>query len=429
MDNNGTEINKMTGEEENNRKKKLAGYLPGIMICLACAIFGFTGGRIWQMAKDKSVLGEMRGKGGVSSTEEELDVEGIAGKIQYLKNQIEGYYLEEADYEEVENYIYKGMLAGLGDPYSEYYTQEEYAQMMESTAGAYCGIGATLQQNQEDGTCTVVSTFEGSPAREAGLTAGDRIIRVDDTDVTGMDLNQLVSYVKGEENTGVVLTIIRDASTMEVEVIRRTIEVETVTYEMLSDGIGYISISEFDDVSLSQFQKALAELENQGMKGLLVDLRNNPGGVLTVVNDILDEILPESLLVYTEDKYGNRQDYYADDEKQTDVPMVVLVNEYSASASEIFAGAMKDYGRATLVGTTTYGKGIVQRIVDLEDGSAIKLTIAKYYTPSGENIHGTGITPDIEIELSEEAKKAEELTPELDNQLQKGLEILKEKIQ
>lgn len=427
MDNNEIEVKEIKEEQEEKGIKKL---LPVLMICLACAIFGFTAGRTWQLIKDKAAIEDLFGGDGTASTSEELDVEGVATKINYLRNQIEGYYLEAIDYENVEDYIYKGMLVGLNDPYSEYYTEEEYAQMMESTAGAYCGIGATLQQNQEDGTCTVVSTFDNSPAREAGLIAGDSIIKVDDTDVVGMDLNQIVSYVKGEENTTVLLTILRDAKTLEVEVTRRTIEIETVSYKMLESGIGYIQLSEFDEISLSQFQKALTDLESLGMKGLIVDLRNNPGGVLTVVNDILDQILPKGLLVYTEDKYGNRQDYYSDDEHQMkDIPMVVLINEYSASASEIFAGAMKDYGRATLIGKTTYGKGIVQRIVDLEDGSAMKLTIAKYYTPSGENIHGVGISPDIEVELSEEAVLSEELLPEDDAQLQKGIEVLSEKMQ
>lgn len=426
MDNNEIEVREVDEEKEAKGIKKR---LPVIMICLACAVFGFTGGRTWQLVKDKAAITKLYGNGGTASTSEELDVEGVATKINHLKNQIEGYYLEEIDYENVENYIYKGMLAGLNDPYSTYYTEEEYAQMMESTAGAYCGIGATLQQNQTDGTCTVVNTFENSPAREAGILAGDVLLKADETDISGMDLNQIVSYVKGEEGTTVVLTVLRDGKTLEIEVTRRTIEIETVSYELMENNIGYIRLTEFDDVSLSQFQKALTELEKQGMKGLIVDLRDNPGGVLTVVNDILDQVLPKGLLVYTEDKYGNRQDYYSDDSYQIeDIPMVVLINENSASASEIFAGAMKDYGRATLVGTTTYGKGIVQRIVDLEDGSAMKLTIAKYYTPSGENIHGVGIEPDIEEPLSEEAAAMEELTPEKDNQLQKGIQVLLEKI-
>lgn len=421
------DYNEMEVKEERNSGKKL---LPLVIVCIFCAILGFTAGRTYQLIKDKQAVSGLLGDNDTSSTSEALNVEGVTDKIKYLQNQIEGYYLEDVDYENVEDYIYKGMLAGLGDPYADYYTKEEYALMMESTSGTYCGIGATLQQNVEDGTCTVVNTFDNSPAKEAGLLAGDVIVKVDDVEVMGMDLNQIVSYVKGEKDSKVVLTILRDTKTLEIEVTRRTIEVETITYEMLEDNIGYILLTEFDEVSLTQFQKALTDLEAQGMKGLIVDLRNNPGGVLTVVNDILDQILPEGLLVYTEDKYGNRQDYYSDEEHQmADIPMVVLINEYSASASEIFAGAMKDYDRATLIGKTTYGKGIVQRIVDLEDGSAIKLTIAKYYTPSGENIHGVGIAPDIDVELSDEAKSAEELLPENDTQLQKGIEVLKQEIQ
>ena len=410
--------------EEKESKKGMV-RLPVLAALLL--VVGFLTGRTYQMIQDHN-FGSRAGKSDITSTSETLNLEGITDKINYLRRQIDGYYLEEVDYENVEEYIYKGMLAGLDDPYSEYYTPEEYQLMMESTAGTYCGIGAVLMQNGEDKSCTITSVLKGSPAEEAGLAPEDVILKVDDLDVVGMDLNQIVSYVKGEENSKVRLTILRDGETTEIQVTRRTIEVETVTSKMLEDEIGYIFLSEFDEVSPEQFQTALEDLKAQGMKGLIVDLRNNPGGVLTVVNEILDGILPEGLLVYTEDKYGNRQDYYSDEEHQLEIPMVVLINEYSASASEIFAGAMKDYDRATLVGTTTYGKGIVQRIVDLEDGSAMKLTIAKYYTPSGQNIHDVGIEPDVVVELPEELKEKTELTLEEDTQLQSGIRILQDKI-
>ncbi len=409
---------------EENRGGWLKALFAGLLLLMA----GFALGSIFQAGRNGGGAVQFPQNGGTYSSQEEFDMEAVSRKIQLLNTEIENYYLEEADYGELEEGIYKGLLSGLGDPYSEYYTGEEYSQIMESASGAYCGIGATLSQNREDGTCTIVGIFEGSPAEEAGLQLQDVIVKVEDMEVTGMDLSQIVSYVKGEENTKVRLTVLREGKEQEVTLTRKTIEIETISFEMLENQIGYIYLSEFDEVSTEQFKAALQELTSQGMKGLVVDLRNNPGGMLTVVVELLDELLPEGLLVYTEDKYGSRQEYTSDADQMTDVPMAVLVNEYSASASEIFAGAMKDYGRATLVGATTYGKGIVQRIMALQDGSAIKLTIAKYYTPKGNDIHGKGIEPDVAVELSEEAKAQPVLEKAQDNQLQTALAVLQEKI-
>lgn len=404
---------------EEERKSNL---VRNLVVGLFILMLGFGMGSLFQTLQSSGNQ-ETTGNG-TYSTEKEMDMEAINKKLQLLNTEIENYYLDEVDYTSLEEGIYKGLLSGLGDPYSEYYTGEEYKQIMESTSGSYCGIGATLSLNQEDGTCTVVNTFDGSPAEEGGLLAGDIIYKVEDMEVTGMDLSKIVSYVKGEEGTKVKLTLIRDGKEKEVTLTRRTIEISTVTYEMKENQIGYIALSEFDEVSTEQFRAALEDLEKQGMKGLVVDLRNNPGGMLTVVVDILDMFLPEGTVVYTEDKYGNRQDYTATSQVVTEVPMTVLVNGYSASASEIFAGAMKDYGRGTLVGTTTYGKGIVQRIMDLQDGSAIKLTIAAYYTPKGNNIHGKGIEPDVEVELTDENTTPDENGEIQDVQLEKAMELL-----
>lgn len=404
-------------------EEKKSNLLRNLVVGLFLLMLGFGMGSFFQCLHGTKAL--KGSENGTYSTEDNLDMEAIEGKLQLLNTEIENYYLEDVDYANLEEGIYKGMLSGLGDPYSEYYTGEEYKQIMESTSGAYCGIGATLSQNQEDGSCTVVNTFEGSPAAEGGLLEGDVIYKVEDVEVTGMDLSQVVSYIKGEEGTKVRLAIVRDGRERDVTLERRKIEVSTVTYEMKENQIGYIALSEFDEVSTSQFKAALEDLESQGMKGLVVDLRNNPGGMLTVVVEILDMFLPEGTVVYTEDKYGQRQNYTASANVVTEVPMAVLVNGYSASASEIFAGAIKDYERGALVGTTTYGKGIVQRIMNLKDGSAIKLTVAGYFTPKGNNIHGKGVEPDVEIQLTEENTAPDESGNARDPQLEKALELLR----
>lgn len=396
-----------------------------LVVGLFLLMLGFGLGSLFQSLHSTGL--PKSGENGTYSTEGKLNLEAVDKKLQLLNTEIAAYYLEDVDYTALEDGIYKGMLSGLGDPYSEYYTVSEYKQIMESTSGEYCGIGATLSQSKEDGSCTVVNTFDGSPAAEGGILAGDIIYKVEDMEVAGMDLSQIVSYIKGEEGTKVKLTILRDGRERAVTLERRTIEISTVAYEMKEGQIGYIQLSEFDDVSTEQFKAALEDLESRGMKGLVVDLRNNPGGLLNVVVEILDMFLPEGTVVYTEDKYGQRQNYASSADVMTEAPVAVLVNEYSASASEIFAGAMKDYGRGTLVGTTTYGKGIVQRIMDLQDGSAIKLTVAAYYTPKGNNIHGKGVKPDVEVELTEENTAPDENGQTHDIQLEKALEVLKKK--
>ena len=252
-----------------------------------------------------------------------------------------------------------------------------------------------------------------------------------DMEVTGVDLTMVVSQIKGEENTQVTISVVREGEEdyLELQVERRTIEIRTVSSAMLEDRIGYISITSFDDVTTDQFIKALDELEAQGMDGLIVDLRDNGGGLVSSVCAILDRLLPEGLIVYTEDKYGNREEEHSDAEHYFDKPLAVLVNGNSASASEIFAGAIKDYGIGTLVGTKTYGKGIVQKIYPLQDGTAVKLTVSKYYTPKGNNIHEIGIEPDVEIDLEESLKKEAVVPLEKDNQLQKAKELVLEKME
>ncbi|MEZ3488153.1 MAG: S41 family peptidase [Lachnospiraceae bacterium] len=344
-------------------------------------------------------------------------------KISTLKSLIDSSYIGDVDEEALQEGIYKGFVDGLGDPYSVYYDEDETKTLIESTEGEYDGIGAVLSQDISTGIVTLVQIYDDSPASEAGLLDNDILYKVEDIEVTGMDLSEVVSHIKGEKGTKVNLTVLRGESREEVTVtaVRNTIQAQTVKYRMLEDSIGYIAVSEFDLVTFDQYQAALNDLTNQGMKGLVVDLRNNPGGNLSTVCDMVDLMLPKGLIVYTEDKEGNRQEMESDDEHQFGLQLAVLVNGSSASASEIFAGAIQDYGTGKIVGTKSYGKGVVQQIFDLKDGTCVKLTIAEYFTPKGRNIHGKGITPDVEIEY-----ERDEANPEADNQLDKAVEVLKE---
>ncbi len=344
----------------------------------------------------------------------------IEEKIDKMDKLISSYYLnpEDIDLDKLEQGIYAGYVAGLEEDYTTYYTPEEFASVMESTSGKYSGIGAYVSQNMSTGLITIVKPFEGGPAAEAGIQKDDILYAVEGEEVSGEDLNMVVAKLKGEEGTAVQVTIYRalEDRYIDVEVTRAVVNVPTVTYRMLEDGIGYIQISEFGEVTAEQFAAAAEDLEAQGVQSLIFDLRDNGGGLLDSVCDILDRVLPKELLVYTEDKDGNREEEWALDDDRIDMPMAVLVNGNTASASEIFTGALKDYDEAEIIGTTTFGKGIVQSIIPMADGSAVKLTSAKYYTPSGVCIHGTGIEPDQVVEYDREAEE--------DNQLQAAVDYL-----
>ncbi len=326
----------------------------------------------------------------------------IEEKLDTIDKVISNYYLnqDEIDLDQMEQGIYAGYVAGLDEDYTTYYSPEEFALFMESSSGQYSGIGAYVSQNMSTGIITIVKPFEGAPAADAGIEKDDVLYAVEGEEVTGEDLNMVVAKLKGEEGTSVKVTIYRPSEDkyIDFDVTRAVVNVPTVTYKMLDNQMGYIQISEFDEVTAEQFNAAVEELEAQGMKSLIFDLRDNGGGLLDSVCDVLDTALPKELLTYTEDKDGNREEEWATDDDRIDVPMAVLVNGNTASASEIFTGALKDYDEAEIIGTTTFGKGIVQSIIPLSDGSAVKLTSAKYYTPSGVCIHGTGIEPDQVVE-------------------------------
>lgn len=351
-----------------------------------------------------------------------LDQE-TAEKLEVLEQLVNKMYFGDVDQEELRSGIYEGYISGLDDPYSVYYDEKATEEMMETTSGEYDGIGAVMSQNLETGVITVSQVYEGSPAEKAGIRAEDILYKVDGEEVTDRELNEVVTDIKGEKGTKVTLTLLRGEKREEIETVavRETLEYRTVSSEMMDDGIGYIQITEFDGVTYDQYTEAYAELEDQGMQGLIVDLRGNPGGNLDTVCDILDTILPEGLIVYTEDKEGTRDEKVSDEEHQIDIPMAVLVNGYSASASEIFSGAVQDYGLGKIVGTQTYGKGVVQQIFDLKDGTSVKLTISEYFTPKGRSIDGEGITPDVEVEY-----EYDEENPDKDNQLEKALDVVRE---
>lgn len=349
----------------------------------------------------------------------------VQSKLEMLELYIRGYYLDEIDDDQMEDYLYYGLVAGLGDPYAAYYNEEETQSMLDSSSGNYCGIGAVFSQNLVTGVITVTRVYEGCPSYEAGLLPEDILYQVEGEEVTGQDLTNVVTKIKGEEGTEVTLTMIRGEETLDFTMKRQMIEVPTIEHEMLENQVGYIIITEFDGVTDEQFKTALTELQNQGMEKLVIDLRNNGGGSVESVCNIADELLPEGAIVYTEYK-GKEREARNSEADCINIPMSVIINGASASASEILSGALQDYGVATIVGTQSYGKGIVQSILDLQDGTALKLTTAKYYTPNGNDIHGVGITPDVEIDLPEELKTEVTLSFEEDVQLQKAIEVLQQ---
>jgi len=360
-----------------------------------------------------------------------IDWDKVSRKSNQLYNTIDDYYLNEIDNDKMQDGIYKGMVDSLGDQYTVYYTADEYKQFTTASSGTYCGIGVAVSQNVTTGAITIVKTFKKGSGAEEGMLPGDVIYKVAGKKIEGLELSKVVSQIKGEEGTFVKVTVLRNGKEIEFNLERRQLEIDTVTYRMEEkDGkkIGYIAVSEFDEVTASQFKSALKDLEKEGMQGLVIDLRDNPGGLLDVTCEMLDRMIKKGILVYTVDKNGKRVDEEATDNLSFDKPVAILVNGNSASASEVFSGAMKDYKAATLVGTNTFGKGIVQSIVPFEDGTAMKVTVSKYYTPNGVNIHGTGIKPDVVEELNKEALKDGKLDRKEDNQLDKALDVVVKKM-
>lgn len=326
----------------------------------------------------------------------------VEGKLNAIDSVLESFYFGDVDDETAKDNIYKAYLSSYGDKYTMYYTADEYKALKESTNGKFYGIGAVCQLSGEGGVL-LVDVYDNGAGYQAGLRSGDRVVNVDGRDITGMELSSAVALIKGDKGTSVTLEVIRGTERLTFCAVRDAVEAKTVSYTLLDNNIGYLSISQFEEVTTKQFKAAVEDLQSQGMKGLVIDIRNNPGGLLDTVVGMLKYMLPDGLIVYTEDKQGNRKEYKGQDNDEFNLPLAVIVNGNSASASEIFAGAIQDYGKGTIIGTQTYGKGIVQTVKPLTDGSAIKFTIAKYFTPKGQDIHGKGVTPDMVVEYDTDA--------------------------
>lgn len=374
----------------NNKKIWLSGFLGGaaVMLLLGTGAF-YVQYRTFPFLGESVITGESGEK---------------AAQIEQI---IEEHYLENVDEDTLAEGMYAGMMASLEDKYSGYYSADNYKKLKESSEGKYTGIGLVMEQNRETGEIRVVQCYEGSPAAEAGILSGDVLYKVGDKLASGMDVTEIAVQIRSGDTSEINLTVKREGleEPLTVTIIPDTVEIPVVSSRMLENETGYIQIAEFTDGTSEQFRKAYEELQEQKLQGLIIDLRNNPGGLLDSVCDTLEQILPEGMIVYTEDKYGKREEHTCDGKTPIQIPLIVLVNGNSASAAEIFAGAVKDHGVARLVGETTFGKGIVQKIYQLSDGSAVKITVSKYYTPNGINIHGTGIDPDIEVRWPEDQEE------------------------
>lgn len=353
-------------------------------------------------------------------------LEGLEYTLSQFRSELEKKYIGEINDEELIEGAVKGYVDALGDPYTTYYTKKEMKTIMEETNGNFVGIGVYMTKDLEKNAILIIKPLENSPAEKAGILPGDLITKVDDVEYTGDKLEEASNKIRGEEGTKVKLEIYRNGETKTFELTRTKVVVSHVTTKVLNNDIGYIAISDFEGECASEFETKYKQLEKQGIKKLIIDIRNNGGGIvdeaLKIANMLVDK---DSTLLITKDKSDKEEITKATEKPIINMPTVVLVNGYSASASEILAGALKDNGKATLVGTKTYGKGIIQELHQLSDGSGLKITVSEYYTPNHNAIHKIGITPDVEIDLSEDVKQQTTIQEKDDNQLQKAIEILK----
>lgn len=388
----------------------LKGALVGALVMLCVIILG---GGLWKLAWSAGLAPAFTQKAKVER------------KLNLLDTIVDRYYLYEEDVEEEDliEGLYAGYLAALEDPYTDYFTEEETKELFESVTGEFFGVGALLSRDMNTGAITITQVYEDSPAERAGLLAEDILLQVDGHVIADESLDEIVAWIKGDQGTEVTLHVLRGEEELALTAVRDVVQVVTVDYAMKDGQIGYIYIQQFDDVTEEQFRNALSVLEGQGMKGLVIDIRSNPGGNLDTVVAMLQMLLPKGDILSVRNRDGEQQKYTCDGTNAFDKPLAVLVNQYSASASEIFSGAIQDYGIGEIVGMTTYGKGVVQDVLDLGDGTSMKLTTAEYFLPSGRSIDQEGITPDVEVEIENH-----EENPEYDNQLERALEVVRERI-
>ena len=352
--------------------------------------------------------------------------EGLEYTLSQFRTELENKYIGEINDEKLIDGALKGYVNALGDPYTTYYTKKEMKEIMEETNGNFVGIGIYMTENIKENVIMVIKPIENSPAEKAGILPGDIITKINDVEYTGDKLEEASNKIRGEEGTKVKLEIYRNGETKEFEITRKKVVISHITTKVLEDNIGYIAISDFDGDCANEFKTKYKELEKKGITKLIIDIRNNGGGIVDKSLEIANTMIEKgSTLLITKDKKNNEDITKATENPIINMPVVVLTNEYSASASEILAGALKDNNKATLVGTKTYGKGIIQELNKLSDGSGLKVTVSEYYTPNHTAINKIGITPDVEVELSDEAKKQLNLEEKDDNQLQKAIEILK----
>lgn len=347
-------------------------------------------------------------------------------KLDMLLQLVEMYYYEDVDTDEMLESAAYGLVAGIGDVYSNYYSKEDMDAFNEETEGEYAGIGCQLLADPTDQLITITRVFKGSPAEEVGMRTGDKIVYVNDVYYSAYEMDAAVDVMRGTPGESVKVTVMRGLETIDFDITRKVVNINYVEHQILDGNIGYVMVYDFLGDAVEGFAAALENFETAGVKGMIIDLRNNGGGLLDASVAMADMILPEGTVVSMRDKLGNEEVFSIDNEYYN-VPMVVLVNEYSASASEILSGAIRDYGEGTLVGTTTFGKGVVQSVVDFPDGSGLKVTTARYFTPSGECIHEVGIEPHVTVELDEEVVTLygiNNLPHDQDAQLQKAIELI-----
>lgn len=410
--NNGNNVNK------HGKKSYFAGLITGVIWGIAVVFILIILSNI--------IESELTESGKISDNVGTSALTG-SSKSSIIKQYIDKYFMEDVDNDILTEGMYKGMLESLNDPYSVYYTKDEVESLKQSSEGEYVGLGISVTQNNETKVITVTKVYDDSPAKDAGIESGDTIYSINDNVLTDETLDELLVDIKGEEGKEVKMQLKRGEETIDADMKLREVLIDVVSYEMLEDNIGYIIIDQFTGTSTEQVEEAINDLKSQGMERIIVDLRDNPGGQLECIQAILNYFLPkDKLLLYSETKDGEQEKYYTENDGLiTDMPLCVLVNENSASASEVFAGVVKCYDRGKLVGTKTFGKGIMQSTFGLSDGTAIKLTIGKYYLPDDSNIHGIGIEPDYEVKLPEDVTNVWALKHPDDPQLTKAIEVVK----